>query len=66
MPKVRVYRYRRYDMASRSFIVSTRMATKEYIERIWAQRIQGTEVIIDERHLNDGRTDESFDPKTDI
>lgn len=66
MTKVRVHRYRRYDIAIDDYRVSTRMATKEHIDRIGAEVIDGTEAEIDSSLLIDGWTNKDFDPKRPI
>jgi hypothetical protein len=59
---VKVYRYRVYDITIDDFHYSTRMATKERIERISGERIERTETNIDADLLADGWTEKNFDP----
>lgn len=63
MPKSKVYRYRRYDISIDDYRYSTRMATREHIDRIEAEIIPGTEAEIDDHHLTDGWTKKDFDPR---
>ncbi len=62
MPKVRVYRYKRYDIETDDNFISTRMATQKKIDQIRASAIYGTERQIDESLLTDGWTEKDFDP----
>jgi hypothetical protein len=63
MPKVTVYRYRRYDPAIDDYRISSRMATRRHIERIDGEIIPGTEAHVDSSHLeSDGWTKKNFDP----
>lgn len=59
---VKVWRYRKYDITIDDYRYSTRMATQEWIDRIEANRIEGTEADIDPKHLTDGHTEKNFDP----
>lgn len=59
---VKVWRYRKYDISIDDYRYSTRMATQEWIDRIEANRIEGTEADIDAKHLTDGHTEKNFDP----
>ena len=62
MPKVRVYRFKKYDIQTDDYVISTRMATEEKIDQIRATAIYGTERQIDESLLTDGLTAKDFDP----
>jgi hypothetical protein len=65
MAKVKVYRYRVYDITIDDYRVSTRMATQRRIDKIAATRIEGTEAEIDESLLTPdgiGWTAKNFDP----
>ena len=55
-----VYRYRVYDSHRDDYVVSTRMATPEKIERVRGEPIPGSQTMIDETHLLDGWTEKSF------
>ena len=55
-----VYRYRVYDLHRDDYVVSTRMATPEKIERVRGEPIPGSQTMIDETHLLDGWTEKSF------
>jgi hypothetical protein len=63
--RVKVYRFRLYDIASEDFRISARMATPACIKRIGAEIIKRTELEIDRRYLNsDGMTEIGFvDPE---
>jgi hypothetical protein len=64
MAKVKVYRFKVYNITIDDSPVSTRMATQERINKIQdATRIEGTEVEIDESLLTDGMTARNFDPE---
>ena len=59
--KVKVYRFRKYDIARDDFIMSGRMATYACIRRIHAELIRSTELEIDKKDLNiDGMTEIVF------
>ena len=59
--KVKVYRFRKYDMASDNFVISRRLATHACIRRIHAELIRSTELEIDKKDLNaDGMTEIVF------
>jgi predicted RNA-binding protein len=45
--RVKVYRFRLYDIASEDFKISARMATHTCIRRIHAELIRSTELEID-------------------
>ena len=60
MKAVVVYRYRVYDLHRDDYVVSTRMATPEKIERVRGKPIPGSEAMIDETHLLDGWTREFY------
>jgi hypothetical protein len=62
MTKAKVYRFRRYDIAIDDYRYSTRMATKEFINRIGAEIIPGSETEIDTNLLSEGMTQKDFDP----
>jgi hypothetical protein len=56
--RVKVYRFRLYDIASEDFKISARMATPACIKRIGADLIHRTELEIDKKDLNaDGMTE---------
>ena len=56
--RVKVFRFRLYDIASDDFKISARMATAACIRRIHAHAIRRTELEIDKRFLNgDGMTE---------
>ncbi len=55
---VKVYNFRKYDVASDCFITSRRMATRACIARIWALPIKGTELEINRSEVDsDGMTE---------
>ena len=54
--RVVAYRYRVSNSHRDDYVVSTRMATPEKIERIRGEPIQGSQAMIDETHLLDGWT----------
>jgi hypothetical protein len=59
--RVKVYRFRLYDIAGENFQISARMATPACIRRIHAEIIKRTELEIDKRYLNsDGMTEIGF------
>jgi hypothetical protein len=59
--RVKVYRFRLYDIASEDFKISARMATAACIRHIHAEAIRRTELEIDKRLLNsDGMTEVGF------
>jgi hypothetical protein len=60
--KIRVYRYRVYDMSIDEYRTSTRMATREQILRIRGEVIQGSEVDVEASLVPDGWTEKNFDP----
>ena len=56
--RVKVYRFRLYDIASESFKISARMATPACIRRIHAEIIKRTELEIDKQYVDsDGMTE---------
>ena len=56
--RVKVYRFRLYDVASEDFKISRRLATPACIKRIRAELIHRTELEIDKKDLNvDGMTE---------
>jgi hypothetical protein len=63
--RVKVYRFRLYDIASEDFKISRRMATPACIRRIHAEIIKRSELEIDKRYLNsEGMTEIGFvDPE---
>jgi hypothetical protein len=63
--RVKVYRFRFYDIASESFKISSRMATPSCIRRIRGEIIKRTELEIDKQYVNgDGMTEIGFvDPE---
>jgi len=63
MSKVKVYRFRAYDITKDDFIYSTRMATAERIASIRAEAIPGSGREIDAAMLlPEGWTEKHFDP----
>jgi hypothetical protein len=59
--KVKVYRFRKYDIASDDFIISRRLATHACIRRIHAELIRSTELEVDKKDLTaDGMTEIIF------
>ena len=55
--RVKVYRFRLYDIASDDFKVSARMATGAFIKRVGGELVRSTELEIDKKHVNaDGMT----------
>jgi hypothetical protein len=59
--RVKVYRFRLYDIASEDFKISARMATPACIRRIHAEIIKRTELEIDKQYVNsDGMTEIGF------
>jgi hypothetical protein len=63
--RVKVYRFRLYDIASERFRISNRMATPSCIRRIRGEIIKRTELEIDKQYVNsDGMTQIGFvDPE---
>jgi hypothetical protein len=60
---VKVWRYRKYDITKDDYFYSTRMGTPEWIDRIEAEKVPGTEADIDAKHLGtEGFTEKNFDP----
>jgi hypothetical protein len=58
---VKVYKFRKYDIASDAFVISGRMATRACIKRISAQPIKGTEMEISRADVDsDGLTEVGF------
>jgi hypothetical protein len=56
--RVKVYRFRLYDIASKDFKISRRLVTSACIKRIGAELIRRTELEIDKKDLNaDGMTE---------
>lgn len=55
-----VYRYRVYDPHRDEYVVSTRMATLEKIERIHGEAIPESQAMIDQTHLVDGWTEKNY------
>jgi len=61
---VKVYRYRKYDITIDDYCYSTRMGTQQWIDRIQAERIEGTEAEIDEKLVTpEGYTAKDFEPQ---
>ena len=59
--RVKVYRFRLYDIAGEEFQISARMATPACIRRIHAEIIKRTGLEIDKRYLNsEGMTEIGF------
>jgi hypothetical protein len=55
--RVKVYRFRIYDIASDDFKLSARMATRAFIKRVGGELVRSTELEIDKKHVNaDGMT----------
>jgi hypothetical protein len=64
MPKIKVHRFRTYDAANDDWFISTRMATREMIEKSKVlELIPYTEAEVDSKWIIDGYTDRHFDPK---
>lgn len=57
-----VFRYRVYNAGIDDYVESTRMATREKIERIHGEIIAERSAVIDDAFLTDGWTDKNFDP----
>ncbi len=58
---VKVYRFRKYDIAADAFVISGRMATRACIRRISALPIKGTELEISRNDIDhDGLTEIGF------
>ena len=56
--RVKVYRFRLFDIASEDFKISRRLATPACIKRIGAELIHRTELEIDKQDLDaDGMTE---------
>lgn len=68
MSKVKVYRFRMYNISSDENVVSTRMATAAYIELIGAELLQGTDTEIESSLLMEGEgyTKKNFNPNLNI
>jgi hypothetical protein len=65
MGKVRVFRFKQYYIRTDDWIVSTRMAPKEWIQKNDMVIIEGSGAQIDEEYLTaDGYTVKDFDPKS--
>jgi hypothetical protein len=59
--RVKVYRFRLYDVAGESFKIFNRMATPACIRRIRGEIIKRTELEIDKQYVNsDGMTEIGF------
>jgi hypothetical protein len=59
--RVKVYRFRLYDIASDEFRISNRMATAPRIRRLHGELLRRTEIEIDRRELDaDGMTGIGF------
>jgi hypothetical protein len=59
--KIKVYRFRLYDIASEEFTISNRMATAACIRRIHAEPVRKSAIEIDKKDLNeDGMTEIVF------
>jgi hypothetical protein len=64
---VKVYRFRKYDIASDAFKVSARMATRTCINRISGLPIKGTELKTNSANVDgDGMTEIGFSIGTSI
>jgi hypothetical protein len=61
--KVLVFRYQVYDASRDDFVTSTRMATRNKVERIGGEIIPGSDAHIDANLLKDEWTEKNFDPK---
>jgi hypothetical protein len=62
MAKIKVHRFRKYDIVSDEMISSTRMATVEKVASLGAELIPGSEIEIDESLIKDGWTKRHFYP----
>lgn len=54
--RVKVYRFRLYDIASNDFNVSARMATHAFIKRVSGKLIRSTELEIEKKNVNADET----------
>ena len=55
--KIKIYRFRLYDITSEEFKISNRMATAACIRRIHGEPIRASAIEIDKKDLNgDGMT----------
>lgn len=60
-----VYRFTKYDITTDAKKESRRWATREAIEKLGGETVEGTEIMIDEALLGreiEGMTDIGFDP----
>ena len=67
MPKVIIYRFRLYDIATDEYVPSRRWATMETIRRIGGEAFDDTATEIDDSLLSHdlpGMTDRDFKPRT--
>ncbi len=65
MGKVIVHRYKKWSIITGDWVVSTRMATQEYIDNIKATPIEGTAAEIDDTLVGReevGQTARDFQP----
>jgi len=63
MSKIKIYRFKNYDIYRGQYVVSPRMATAEAIRRFGATMISETETEIDESRVDgDGMTEIDFIP----
>ncbi len=60
MSLTKVYRYRKYNVLTDDYFVSTRMATRDKINDIGAEVLEDTETSVDSNLLSDGWTDKNF------
>jgi hypothetical protein len=67
MPNVKVFRFRKYDISIDDYVLSTRLATREQIDRLHAEIVPGTEILIDSQYVkDDGWTDKGFIKSTKL
>ena len=59
---VLVHRYKVYDVTKDDYLVSTRMATPEKIEKIGGEIIPGTGLEVSEDLVKNGWTEKNFTP----
>ncbi len=63
MAKVRVYKFRRYEIVKDELVTSKRYATEDRIEEICAEKIEGSGIDIDDGLLESGMTEIGFQPQ---
>lgn len=54
MPTIAVYRFERYDKATRSWTLTSYRATKEHIDSLDGAAYLGSKLLVDERHVVGG------------